>query len=330
MAYTNQFISSSIIGEYIDEPSGLDYTRNLVNSRTLSEFNTIDLEPDFEVEEHDRSVIFSGALWDFRRDNDIDTENADAIILESLYNLGSNPSFLYGRIGLKTAASALGFSQYWDDIDAAFDNHGIYQPVTVVISGVTGLYCGGYSGWTANVTYGPPGAITYQWSYKLDGSSTWQNLGTAQTQYWGMGPVGFTLRCNVTKGGQNGSDEHYVAHLGGSCKQGIDEETTSSKPLPTEFTLKANYPNPFNPETVIEYGLPEAGDVQLQIANLLGQTVRTLVSGPQDAGWHNAVWDGRNVSGQQVSSGTYLYRIVVTSSSGEILFTESRQMLLAK
>jgi hypothetical protein len=141
---------------------------------------------------------------------------------------------------------------------------------------------------------------------------------------------GFTLRCNVTKGGQNGSDEHYVAHLGGSCKQGIDEESTSTKPLPTEFTLKANYPNPFNPETVIEYGLPEAGDVQLQIVNLLGQTVRTLVSGPQDAGWHNAVWDGRNVSGQQVSSGTYLYRIVVTSSSGEILFTESRQMLLAK
>jgi len=79
--------------------------------------------------------------------------------------------------------------------------------------------------------------------------------------------------------------------------------------LPREFALRQNYPNPFNPETNIKYELPEQAQVKLEIFNLLGQKVRTLVNEIRHAGYYTVTWDSRNDSGQLVSSGVYLYRI---------------------
>jgi len=81
--------------------------------------------------------------------------------------------------------------------------------------------------------------------------------------------------------------------------------------VPTVFSLGQNYPNPFNPSTTIKFGLPNASPVTLEIYNILGAKVRTLLSGTMmSAAFHNIVWDGRNDVGSQVSSGMYLYRIV--------------------
>jgi hypothetical protein len=71
--------------------------------------------------------------------------------------------------------------------------------------------------------------------------------------------------------------------------------------IPQAFELANNYPNPFNPSTVILYGLPNQSDVRLEIFNLLGQHVRTLVEGNISAGYHQAVWDGRDDKGQTLS-----------------------------
>lgn len=79
--------------------------------------------------------------------------------------------------------------------------------------------------------------------------------------------------------------------------------------LPSDFALMQNHPNPFNPETVIAYRLPERGRVTLEIYNLLGQKVRTLVRGIQSAGTHEARWDGTDDRGQPLSSGVYYYRL---------------------
>ena len=76
-----------------------------------------------------------------------------------------------------------------------------------------------------------------------------------------------------------------------------------------EFTLFQNSPNPFNPTTLIVYNLPKTGDVELTIYNLLGQKVRTLVKGRQEASLHRVVWDGNNSNGVKVSSGIYIYRL---------------------
>ena len=86
---------------------------------------------------------------------------------------------------------------------------------------------------------------------------------------------------------------------------GIEDEVE----LPLTFDLKQNYPNPFNPSTVISYQLPQNEVVSLEIYNALGQKVRTLVNEAQEAGQYEIIWDGKNNSGNELSSGVYLYRL---------------------
>jgi hypothetical protein len=78
--------------------------------------------------------------------------------------------------------------------------------------------------------------------------------------------------------------------------------------VPEVFDVKQNYPNPFNPITIIKYQLPRTSELELQIFNVLGQRVKTLVKGKVQAGYYEAVWNGCNDLGQQVSSGIYIYR----------------------
>ena len=79
--------------------------------------------------------------------------------------------------------------------------------------------------------------------------------------------------------------------------------------LPEQFELGANYPNPFNPSTMIPYQLPTAMQVRLEVFNLLGQRVAILVDGEQPAGFHTARWDATDEAGQAVGAGVYLYRL---------------------
>ena len=94
--------------------------------------------------------------------------------------------------------------------------------------------------------------------------------------------------------------------------------------LASEFELFQNYPNPFNPETIIEYYLPQSATIRLEILNLLGQNVRTLVASQKLAGNHWTVWDGKDDSGREVASGVYIYQLVVGK------YRESRKMLLLR
>jgi len=101
---------------------------------------------------------------------------------------------------------------------------------------------------------------------------------------------------------------------------GVDEDAS----LPTEFKLAQNYPNPFNPETNIEFSLPKALDVTVLIYNLLGQQVRTLVSGRVEAGVHAVRWDGRNDTGADAPSGVYFYRLYTSE------FSQTNKMVLVR
>ncbi len=94
--------------------------------------------------------------------------------------------------------------------------------------------------------------------------------------------------------------------------------------LPGEYSLSQNYPNPFNPETSIDFALPEAGKVELEIYNVLGQRVNSLVDEQMPAGYHTVTWDGTDSRGVKVASGVYFYRL----SAGK--FNAYRKMLLVK
>ena len=79
--------------------------------------------------------------------------------------------------------------------------------------------------------------------------------------------------------------------------------------LPQGFALGQNYPNPFNPSTVIPYQLPTAAHVRLDVFNVLGQQMATLVNEERPAGVHTAVWNATNAAGQAVAAGVYIYRL---------------------
>lgn len=102
--------------------------------------------------------------------------------------------------------------------------------------------------------------------------------------------------------------------------------------LPTEFALKPNYPNPFNPSTTIAYQLPRASRVQVEIYDLLGQRVRTLVSGARAPGRYQVRWDGTNQLGRPVGSGIYIYRLIASPLNGDRnqVFRQTRKMILLR
>ncbi len=104
---------------------------------------------------------------------------------------------------------------------------------------------------------------------------------------------------------------------------GVTDET-GDRERPFEFVLSQNYPNPFNPSTKIEFTLAKSGFVTLQIYDVLGRKVRTLVSEELSAGYKSVVWDGKNEDGEDVASGVYFYQLKVGD------FSEPKKMLLLK
>ena len=94
--------------------------------------------------------------------------------------------------------------------------------------------------------------------------------------------------------------------------------------IPDEFALYDNYPNPFNPVTSINYDIPEATDVTLDVYNLMGQRVRTLVSRHHEPGRYRVVWDATNDFGSPIASGMYIFKIQSKD------FMSIKKMLLMK
>ena len=116
----------------------------------------------------------------------------------------------------------------------------------------------------------------------------------------------------------------------GPLPTGVEAATAT----PTEYVLRQNFPNPFNPATTIRFAVPQRAHVTLAVFNMLGQQVATLVQGEQEAGYHEVQFDASGLV-----SGVYLYRLQVRpldsaigrdSKSGAGAFLQTRTMLLLK
>lgn len=94
--------------------------------------------------------------------------------------------------------------------------------------------------------------------------------------------------------------------------------------IPTEFNLAQNYPNPFNPTTTIRFAIPESVDAIVNIYDIRGALVKTLLDSHKEAGHYNLVWDGTNTSGNQVASGVYLIKMM----AGE--YSDTKKMVLVR
>ncbi|RMD97677.1 MAG: T9SS C-terminal target domain-containing protein [Calditrichaeota bacterium] len=138
------------------------------------------------------------------------------------------------------------------------------------------------------------------WDMDGDGISEWATIASA----WGD------------------SSQGKIYFLKGDAKiTSVDSDPLN---LLKTFSLEQNYPNPFNPSTQISYQLPVAGHVVLEIYNLMGQKITTLISKKQPAGEYTVSWDGTDAAGRRVSSGAYLYRLKVGQ------FTRTRKLVFLR
>lgn len=101
-------------------------------------------------------------------------------------------------------------------------------------------------------------------------------------------------------------------------------ESTDPNLLPQKFDLKPSYPNPFNPSTTIPFDVPKTSKVKLQVYNVLGQRVATLVDRPMQAGYHRVIWNSSATSNMSVASGVYFIRMEAPD------FVKSQKIVLIK
>ena len=151
-------------------------------------------------------------------------------------------------------------------------------------------------------------------------------------------PLTVSWKINGTSGSYELSDGAGGLHpvrgegslkIASSAVTHITLKVTSGSDVPKEFSLSRNYPNPFNPTTTIKYGLPVDSRVTVEIYNVLGQRVRTLINDDKPAGYHSAVWEGTGNGGQQMASGVYFLHLSAKGVNGKT-FTEVRKLMMLK
>jgi immune inhibitor A len=143
----------------------------------------------------------------------------------------------------------------------------------------------------------------------FDGSSVPNSRSYAEAETY----VGVT---NISDSGDTMTCDFFVSPM--------DVEDQADGLLPHSYLLKQNYPNPFNPETKIEYNLKENGWVKLEVFNILGQKIFTLVDGYKEKGEHVATWNGTDEEGRPFPSGIYFYQITTDN------FQKANKMILLK
>jgi hypothetical protein len=152
-------------------------------------------------------------------------------------------------------------------------------------------------------------------------TNTWSTLGTgSQNGVNGLGVNALAVVGNEVVVGGAFISAGGVSAIGvARWNSGTSRVEQLSPTAPKTFLLEQNYPNPFNPSTTIRYQLPVASEVKLEVYDVLGKKIATLVSERQSAGSYQVVW---NASG--LSSGTYFYRLQAGT------FTQTKKMILVK
>jgi murein DD-endopeptidase MepM/ murein hydrolase activator NlpD len=160
-------------------------------------------------------------------------------------------------------------------------------------------------------------ALTYNFADPYVGSDEVYNENYA---------IGDVMPGTYTITALNGAYQRIVTVSEGQVVSADPPSIVEENPLiANNFILHQNFPNPFNPSTVVRYEIPQAGYIQLKIYDLLGSEVATLVDEERPEGIYNELFDATNLP-----SGVYVYSIVVQSVEGKNVFRESKKMMLVK
>jgi hypothetical protein len=171
-----------------------------------------------------------------------------------------------------------------------------------------------------NVEVSGDNGTTWQAVANYSGTlSTWTPQSFDITDYAG-GFSQFKIRFRLTSDASATADGWYVDNIRvlgySSSPTGVKADENK---LPSSFALHQNFPNPFNPSTQISFAVPVEAQVQLEIYNVLGERVATLVNETRPAGFYTEQFDARNLT-----SGVYFYRL---HSGG---FVQTRKLLLLR
>jgi plastocyanin len=125
---------------------------------------------------------------------------------------------------------------------------------------------------------------------------------------------------------------HVSFGMKGSITVGPATSVRAGNSLPGGYSLEQNYPNPFNPSTIIEYSIPEQSFVTLEVYNILGRKVETLVNKEEDAGNYKVTFNTLQTDNNQpLASGLYFYQIkAVPAGSKAAGYIKTRKMILLK
>jgi hypothetical protein len=153
-----------------------------------------------------------------------------------------------------------------------------------------------------------------------DGQHDEHTVQSIVTKHVASKPDGHIVVEISTLAGDSGCDETKLREI---TELAAEKDAVESE-LPEGHALSQNYPNPFNPTTTITYSLPGSQHVTLEVLNIQGQLVRTLVNEVVGAGEHSIEWDATADAGNKVASGIYLYRL----TAGEV--TDTKKMIFTK
>ena len=153
-------------------------------------------------------------------------------------------------------------------------------------------------------------------------SSVWEKIGEVTALDTTNGYQTYTYIDNLQN--TNGENARYrlkTLSNDGNLQYSNEVEVIA---LPVKYTLENNFPNPFNPQTKIQYSIPENAVVQLIIYDALGRQIAELVNEKQEAGFYSKTFEGQNLS-----SGVYFYRLIA-QTQGKNIFTQIKKMVLIK
>ena len=171
---------------------------------------------------------------------------------------------------------------------------------------------GGYP----SVTMNNPASPFEEGTEVFAGEFDWEEVTLDLSAYSGTAQIRFVFgSANLITGEGWYIDDIYYSNTTGSNDNTI---------IPIMNKLNSNFPNPFNPTTTISFSLKETGNVKIEIFNIRGQKVKTLINGLLPAKNHQIVWNGKDDKGKSVSSGIYFYKMRSAN------YTASRKMILMK
>ncbi len=154
-----------------------------------------------------------------------------------------------------------------------------------------------------------------------NGTEVWETLGFVNGHGNSNSPQEYSY---VDSSPSSGSVSYRLKQIDNDGSSEYSDIVTINLVASKVFNVSQNYPNPFNPSTTINYSLPSAGSVKVQIYDVMGRIITELVNGQQDAGFHNAVWNGKNNQGSKVASGIYIYSVKYNNQ------VKTAEMLLLK